>query len=528
MNDYVPEETDSETGHPLPEVVSDGDGGLALSASQKFFGRAPFVVLAPEDDHDAIARGASLAVATSVPFLVVGPADVAAIAQELDRLSTGTAVAIGSVPAIDGADILAIDGSPQQLSDLTGLTFRQEELSDISEAGAALAALDSSEHDLLTIPSAATEPSEAAVDMSVDATLPSFGRGSRDTQVVVFTSPNGAAEPGERADHVAATAVAKAAGAQVVVLPAPDPRVNQESVDAVRENADATILALGSHFGTSAQIRERIDSALNVAELPGGGQLIYPGRRMIALYGHPGVPAMGVLGEQGPDDAIARARELAGLYEDYSGEAVIPALEVIVTVASVSPGVDNQYSNVSRVEDIRPWVDAARDQGTYIVLDLQPGRTDFLTQAKLFEELLAEPHVGLALDPEWRLRQDQVHLRQVGQVDASEVNEVIEWLADLTAEHNLPQKLLVLHQFQTRMITNRDQLDTSREEVSLLIHADGHGVPAQKMDTWNVLKQDLSDEIWLGWKNFYDEDSPTFTPAETMYVEPAPWFVSYQ
>ncbi|AEF41749.1 hypothetical protein AS9A_3307 [Hoyosella subflava DQS3-9A1] len=531
MNEHVPKETDSETGQPVPEVVGDGDGGIALSASQQFFGRAPFVVLAPEDDHDAIVRGASLAVATSVPLLVVGPADEASIAQELGRLNADTAVAVGSVPAIDGADILAIDGSPEQLSELTGLTFRPEELSDISEAGAALAALDSSEHVLLTIPSAVVEPSENTGDGSVaatDATLPSFGRGSQDTQVVVFTSPNGVPEPGERADHVAATAVAKAAGAQVVVLPVPDPRVNRESVDAVRENADATILALGSHFGTSAQIRERIDSALNVAELPGGGQLIYPGRRMIALYGHPGVPAMGVLGEQGPEDAIARARELAGLYEDYSGEAVIPALEVIVTVASVSPGADNQYSNVSRVEDIRPWVDAARDEGTYIVLDLQPGRTDFLTQAKLFEELLAEPHVGLALDPEWRLRPDQVHLRQVGQVDASEVNEVIEWLADLTAEHNLPQKLLVLHQFQTRMITNRDQLDTSREEVSLLIHADGHGVPAQKMDTWNVLKQDLSDDIWLGWKNFYDEDSPTFTPAETMYVEPAPWFVSYQ
>ena len=39
----------------------------------------------------------------------------------------------------------------------------------------------------------------------------------------------------------------------------------------------------------------------------------------------------------------------------------------------------------------------------YVVLDLQPGRTDFLTQAKRYEPLLALPHVGLALDPEWRL-----------------------------------------------------------------------------------------------------------------------------
>ena len=40
----------------------------------------------------------------------------------------------------------------------------------------------------------------------------------------------------------------------------------------------------------------------------------------------------------------------------------------------------------------------------YVVLDLQPGRSNFLDQAKLYEPLLRLPHVGLALDPEWRLR----------------------------------------------------------------------------------------------------------------------------
>jgi hypothetical protein len=34
--------------------------------------------------------------------------------------------------------------------------------------------------------------------------------------------------------------------------------------------------------------------------------------------------------------------------------------------------------------------------------------------------------------------------------------------------------------------------------------------------------------VWWGWKNFIDEDTPTFTPAETMAIEPRPLFVSYQ
>ena len=34
-------------------------------------------------------------------------------------------------------------------------------------------------------------------------------------------------------------------------------------------------------------------------ELPGGGRVVFPGRRLVALYGHPGAPSLGVLGEQG-------------------------------------------------------------------------------------------------------------------------------------------------------------------------------------------------------------------------------------
>ena len=41
---------------------------------------------------------------------------------------------------------------------------------------------------------------------------------------------------------------------------------------------------------------------------------------------------------------------------------------------------------------------------------------------------------------------------------------MVTWLADLTRNNALPQKLLVLHQFQVRMITGRERLDASREE----------------------------------------------------------------
>ena len=162
------------------------------------------------------------------------------------------------------------------------------------------------------------------------------------------------------------------------------------------------------------------------------------------------------------------------------------------------------------------------------MLDLQPGRTDFLTQAQLYEEFLKQPHVGLALDPEWRLGPNQVHLRQIGTVTAAEINGVATWLADLTRNNNLPQKLLLLHQFKSTMISDRTTVDTSRDELAVLIHVDGFGPPGAKFATWNVLREDPPQNVWWGWKNFIDEDSPTFTPAQTLAINPVPHFVSYQ
>lgn len=164
----------------------------------------------------------------------------------------------------------------------------------------------------------------------------------------------------------------------------------------------------------------------------------------------------------------------------------------------------------------------------YVILDLQPGRTDFLTQAKLYESLLLEPHVGLALDPEWRLLPNQVHLKQIGSVGAAEINSVAAWLADLTRRHNLPQKAFLLHQFRLSMITDRVQLDTSHKELAYIIQMDGNGAQSTKLTTWRTILADPPARMQFGWKNFYDEDHPVLSPEATMQLDPKPWYVSYQ
>jgi hypothetical protein len=135
------------------------------------------------------------------------------------------------------------------------------------------------------------------------------------------------------------------------------------------------------------------------AELPGGG-FTFDGKRLVAFYGNPTTSALGVLGEQDP----AALERIGPLVEEYSADGLqgIPTFEIIATIASARAGADNDYSDEMSLEDLRPWIDFAGERGLRR-LDLQPGRTDFLTQAKRYEEFLRLPHVGLALDPEWRL-----------------------------------------------------------------------------------------------------------------------------
>ncbi|QMS55926.1 MULTISPECIES: hypothetical protein [Kocuria] len=284
----------------------------------------------------------------------------------------------------------------------------------------------------------------------------------------------------------------------------------------------------GGDAASSSQETSATPTPEKPAELIGGGTQLFPDRRFVALYGHPGTPGLGALGEQGPEESVTRVKELAKSYEPYSEEKVIPAFEIIATTASSEPGPDGNYSTESTVDQLKPYVEAAERNDVYVVLDLQPGQADFLTQATQYEELLKHPNVGLALDPEWRLAPGQLPLQQIGSVDAAEINKTSDWLATLTRDNRLPQKTMLLHQFSMSMIENREAINTQHPELAFVLHADGHGTPDLKTGTWNALQEGLPKGIRMAWKNFYDEDTPMYTPQQTFGVTPKPWFVSYQ
>ena len=255
---------------------------------------------------------------------------------------------------------------------------------------------------------------------------------------------------------------------------------------------------------------------------------MFPGRRLVALYGHPGTPSLGALGQQDLAASITRARRAAARYRPLSAVPVVPAFEIIATVAQASPGPDGNYTYECAVSFLRPWVRRATAAGMYVVLDLQPGRASLLTQAKRYQSLLTQPNVGLALDPEWKLGPGQRPLAQIGSVGIDEVNSVVSWLAALTARHHLPQKLLVLHQFRLSMILGEEHLDTGHDDLAIVIHMDGQGTPAMKQQTWANVTAAGPAGVFFGWKNFFVKDHPMLSPGETMAKTPTPVMISYQ
>ena len=119
-------------------------------------------------------------------------------------------------------------------------------------------------------------------------------------------------------------------------------------------------------------------------------------------------------------------------------------------------------------------------------------------------------------------------MEQIGSVSAAEVNEVSAWLAGLAREQHLPQKMLVLHQFRSAMITDIGTLETGHDELAVVIHADGNGTQGAKAATWGRVVAGAPPASAFAWKNFVDEDSPMATPAQTMAVRPTPVLVTYQ
>jgi hypothetical protein len=261
------------------------------------------------------------------------------------------------------------------------------------------------------------------------------------------------------------------------------------------------------------------------AELPGGGRRIFADNRLlVAYYGTAGTGSLGVLGEDSPARIMPRLTRAAAPFA-RGGRKVQPVFELIVTVAHAGPTKTGSYSSGIDRALVRRYIDAAHRNGALVVLDLQPGRADFLDVAKTWEWALRDPWVGLALDPEWRMGPHGVPGRRIGSVSAAEVNRVSGWLDGLTEANGLPEKVFMLHQFRTDMVRHIERI-RGRHHLALVQHVDGFGTRGQKLTTYRHVIRPR--QFSLGFKLFYDEDIHRMRPAQVLAIRPRVSFVSFQ
>lgn len=342
--------------------------------------------------------------------------------------------------------------------------------------------------------------------------------------------PSGILWLGDARDPVSlllAASVAGGRGEAFATIDGHDPRRGVERTALLRQSRSESAAEVAVVVGAvDEDATWQLATVLDGTPLLGDRFLPLDGRRIIALYGAPGYRGLGALGQQDLEATIERARALAAGYADPEMEAVA-GLDLIVTVASAEAGPRGDYSRRLSIEQIRPFVDRAGEEGFIVFLDLQPGRTSFLAQAQEYEELLMLPHVGLALDPEWRLGPNDVHLRRIGSVEADEVQAVIDWLAALVRRELLPQKVLVLHQFTLDMLRDRDTIEVPPELVGV-IHVDGQGSLPAKYRTYAVMSEGAEDRWLWGWKNFLQIDRPLATPEQVLELDPVARVITYQ
>jgi hypothetical protein len=263
-------------------------------------------------------------------------------------------------------------------------------------------------------------------------------------------------------------------------------------------------------------------------QLPRGGTQLFPRYRLVGYSGGPHTAAFGRLGIGRVDDRVAEIERRAAAYA--AGREPLPVLELITVVAQAKPGRDGKYR--LRIDDavVAEYLAAARRHRAMLLLNVQPGRADFLPEVKGLERWLREPDVGVALDPEWAVGPRQVPGRVYGNTTGKELDGVAAYLAGLARRHDLPQKAMVVHQLAPRIIT--DFADVGRHpEVAVIQSVDGIGARADKEATWRRLVATLPPTVHPGFKLFFEEDAesgPLMTPRQVLGLLPQPEYVLYE
>ncbi|MDR0389340.1 MAG: hypothetical protein LBH73_04675 [Spirochaetaceae bacterium] len=249
---------------------------------------------------------------------------------------------------------------------------------------------------------------------------------------------------------------------------------------------------------------------------------------ILAFYGHPLSRRMGILGRYSLEELDRRLSDLAGEYREVNnGRGVKKAFYIIYGTVWPEGQIGILQDSV-----LQNYIQYALDHDILIFLDHQIGRYDVVESLKKMFPYLRYPNVHLALDPEWRTERP---MEEIGSVSAAEINEAQQVMEEYLREHKIPgERMLVIHQFNWRMIRNREQVRSDFEKVRLVHCADGFGSPSMKRSSYAYNARAANIPV-KGFKLFYNlgipgagYDDPLLEPRDVLSLDPRPYIIMYQ
>jgi hypothetical protein len=250
--------------------------------------------------------------------------------------------------------------------------------------------------------------------------------------------------------------------------------------------------------------------------------------RLVTYYGNPRSAAMGVLGEfADPEAMMERLIQQTAAYSAADPERpAVPTIELIASTAQREPGPEGEYLGRLSAEEIEQYAQLAEENGALLLLDVQLGRSTLATEIETLRPFLKRPYVHLAIDTEYYVAEGQVPGVDLGGVDGTEILQAVETLTQLVEEEGIPDKVVVVHQFESGIV-RRKELVQPTSNVEVVLNADGFGAPENKISKYDIL---VSGEPiqYGGFKLFYTQDIGVLSPEQVLQLDPAPVVVNYQ
>lgn len=359
-----------------------------------------------------------------------------------------------------------------------------------------------------------------------------------------LTIPAAPISPTQPITALLAAPVAPAPGASYVVKPgdtlfviARDLGVDMDALAEANDITDINVIEVGQVLrvpdSATATVPTRplpvVDSSLPItARMTPAAQQAQPGSPFyrttwLTYYGRPGIPLMGIMGEDEPITVTTWLRAQADAYDAANGPdlGVTPAYHLVYGMATKAPGDDGMHVDYLPDDVVQKYIDAALAENVAVILDVQISAYTPADSIRRALPFLQHPNVHLAIDPEFAMVEPgQLYPgNPIGYVTAEQVNEVQQVMAEYLRANKLAgQRVLLVHQFQNTMIVDKEKLDPAVPEVALTLSVDGFGSPYAKITKYNALVDGSTP--FAAFKLFYDYDEPLLTEPQALGVEP--------